>query len=876
MASSIQILRSNTAKERPFPGNLLDGQPALNTNSEEPGLFFKTTNGSIVKIGPAAITSDGNPPNTGGVGQLGNTIGELWLDKSVSPPILKVYDGAQWVNAGSGGGGGAGTFVRWVYTAIGGETSLSGSSAGVLLQYQPGLEEVFINGVLITRGADYNAFNGSNIIDLQPLTAGDVVTVTSVIPLSIVELPGQVTLLRWSTLATAGQTVLSGADSFSQQLAYTAGLEEVYVNGAFLRRDVDYTAADGLTISISVPLALNDEITVLAWTPFEVGSQIVDANVDPNAGIVASKLSFTQAGSGAVSRSIDSKLQDEVSVKDFGAVGDGTTDDTLAIQNAINSNRGTVFFPRGTYKTTSPILITGTSPSLRGAGKRTGGRVGINSRIFADHDGDAIRIFDRSLIGIEISELTVSRRGAFDGKGVNIAIDNLPTVSSPVISHVNLRRVYSESAEVGLLIRGLIFGTIESCMFFSNKYGIDIRGDIAAFPRNNGTNFHQCNVYNTRADGAGIRFSGQAGRNIFFNDCGVEGGSGRFISIEPGTGVENLVFNGLWLEGSNNLPMKLAGGDWIYFNYPRFALNRTPIDPEEFAAKNVFITGMYGGGVGELLPKGVLINQQNYIATRSTGGSIGTFVESNSRGNQLVPSMSCQQLSGESISSPFKQSGPLTRNVLTNWDIPNSGAWNKASLTNLSVETDPLGGLTAYSWNGNAIGAIQSVFLGEGDCEMTVWACGEGNVQIREINNNNARGDYRVNISSGSWVRLSSRFNNQGGNAIHLVISLDPVIPNGIKIWRPGMYSGVSNIDSRPFAISSVYEGGYIDFDAYPYGERMGTNFIVLGSSPPISGSWMIGDKVVNSSPSPGSNEGWVCTTTGTPGTWKSYGSISA
>jgi hypothetical protein len=258
-----------------------------------------------------------------------------------------VYDGSQWIDAGSGGGGGAGSFVRWIYTAVGGETSLSGVSAGVPLQYQPGLEEVFINGALITRGIDYNASSGSNITGLQPLTAGDVVTVTSVIPLSIVQLPGQVTLLRWSTLATAGQTVLSGSDSTSQQLVYTAGLEEVYVNGAFLRRGVDYTATNGSTITILAPLTLNDEITVLAWAPFLVGSQIVNANVDSNAGITygklnlvgnivnadvsasagitTNKLSFTQSSIGAIARTVDSKLKDTVSRNDFSADANFTT-----------------------------------------------------------------------------------------------------------------------------------------------------------------------------------------------------------------------------------------------------------------------------------------------------------------------------------------------------------------------------------------------------------------------------------------------------------------------------------------------------------------------------------------------------------------------
>jgi hypothetical protein len=54
-----------------------------------------------------------------------------------------------------------------------------------------------------------------------------------------------------------------------------------------------------------------------------------------------------------------------VSVKDFGAVGDGVTDDTAAIQAAIDANSGkTIYFPPATYKITSTITINTSSTRL--------------------------------------------------------------------------------------------------------------------------------------------------------------------------------------------------------------------------------------------------------------------------------------------------------------------------------------------------------------------------------------------------------------------------------------------------------------------------------------------------------------------------------
>ncbi|MDP2074642.1 glycosyl hydrolase family 28-related protein [Hydrogenophaga sp.] len=89
----------------------------------------------------------------------------------------------------------------------------------------------------------------------------------------------------------------------------------------------------------------------------------------------AATVSWTQAGSGAVGRNVRDKLRESVSVKDFGAVGDGVTNDTAAIQAAVDYiasiGGGKVFVPRGTYLVTSNIVVTQTQHNVKivGAGK---------------------------------------------------------------------------------------------------------------------------------------------------------------------------------------------------------------------------------------------------------------------------------------------------------------------------------------------------------------------------------------------------------------------------------------------------------------------------------------------------------------------------
>ena len=76
--------------------------------------------------------------------------------------------------------------------------------------------------------------------------------------------------------------------------------------------------------------------------------------------------SFVGPGAGAVRRSIRDKLADIASVRDFGAVGDGIADDTLAIQTALTAATA-VFVPPGIYRVTATLPV-GYGQSFYGSG----------------------------------------------------------------------------------------------------------------------------------------------------------------------------------------------------------------------------------------------------------------------------------------------------------------------------------------------------------------------------------------------------------------------------------------------------------------------------------------------------------------------------
>lgn len=97
-------------------------------------------------------------------------------------------------------------------------------------------------------------------------------------------------------------------------------------------------------------LRLTTATDVDIWTVDDIYSEGALSMQELLSSAGSSLVGFIQSGTGATYRTVQSKLRDIVSVKDFGAVGDGVTDATTAIQAALNSGATKVYVPAGTYR----------------------------------------------------------------------------------------------------------------------------------------------------------------------------------------------------------------------------------------------------------------------------------------------------------------------------------------------------------------------------------------------------------------------------------------------------------------------------------------------------------------------------------------------
>ena len=98
------------------------------------------------------------------------------------------------------------------------------------------------------------------------------------------------TLATFEFVATGGQTVFTGSDANGQTLSYTAPALMVTLNGVRLRPDDDYTATDGVNITLVSAATAGDELVVDAFGNFLVADTYSKAQTDA---LIASRVAKT-------------------------------------------------------------------------------------------------------------------------------------------------------------------------------------------------------------------------------------------------------------------------------------------------------------------------------------------------------------------------------------------------------------------------------------------------------------------------------------------------------------------------------------------------------------------------------------------------------
>jgi hypothetical protein len=245
-----------------------------------------------------------------------------------------------------------------------------------------------------------------------------------------------------------------------------------------------------------------------------------------NSQAATANLDFLQSGTGAAARTVHSKLGDVFSVKDFDAVGDGSTDDAAALQAAITASTTlgkALYVPKGTY-------ITGTKlTSVTGL------------ELFGDGWDSIIKMKDSSNIaailevGGEASQSSGEIRDiCFDGNLAN------------------------NTAGIGLnIIRGYKFNLFNVRVTSCSSHGIQYSGTATSFENY----IRQCNSYAN--EGFGVYMIG-AVTDTHVDSCDI--GFNTLGGIRPSTSC-TMRDNTVWGGGlATSVGIQTAGSNTRIFN----------------------------------------------------------------------------------------------------------------------------------------------------------------------------------------------------------------------------------------------------------------------------------------------------------------------
>jgi len=210
---------------------------------------------------------------------------------------------------------------------------------------------------------------------------------------------------------------------------------------------------------------------------------------------------------GAIPRTVEDKLAERLSARDFGATGDGVTDDGPALQAAMNAAAAAgkhLVIGEGSHRTTIPLVLPGAAAGLTMRGSILyAGPGGVTALTVGD--GAAMRNQAKLYQGLRVLRATVS--DWLDERDIGILLRNLDA------SVVEIRQ--TEGFTIGVRTEGVEVGFEDSTLylgrFVNNRIGLDVHTATASAWNNSvryiGGHFANSSATNPTRDRFGVRFS---------------------------------------------------------------------------------------------------------------------------------------------------------------------------------------------------------------------------------------------------------------------------------------------------------------------------------------------------------------------------------
>lgn len=527
----------------------------------------------------------------------------------------------------------------------------------------------------------------------------------------------------------------------------------------------------------------------------------------------SSLVGFLQSGTSATARTVQDKLRETVSVKDFGAVGDGLTNDTAAVQAAATAiaaqGGGALFFPKGTYYIDNVSVIGAAGNFLKNV-QIIGESAKILARPVTKTNGI---IFCQYINGLEITGLEVD--GNYANQTTTSGRNHAFHISN--CTEVNIHHNYAHDLGYGIATEkqgdGLyVVANCRNIKFCDNtirawgRWVVAVVNACTTIEINNNT----CLQYSTDAvSGLG------------------------FVDFEPNSTGNPIV--GVTI--SNNV-IYYSPAVFVSSNGDLSNLHRDiVISGNEFLGyytdtpDTLRTIGAYNLGVYCTKVKNVVVDGNLFIKSGTLPAIMFYSSDAISPSNIIVSSNNCDNRGGDVVAFTTVDGGLITGNKIVGG---NTSAYS------------PLQVLTSSNVHciGNTIvnegSTFPSVFSSSGDSTFA---------------NNFISGSVRAvvgafsNLKSYGNTGVAIQYNTQAG-ATNVNIG-----PNQSPVY--------TNLVSAPIEGQKA---------VLPYFSRQ----LLHHSAAPTTGTWAVGDIVLNNNPSAGGYIGWVCTTAGSPGTWKQFGAILA